>query len=161
MAVVWEDYVDVPPVTAGALARLEARHRVTLPQDYKEHAMRFAGRVPRPGVVRVGTRGRTPFGPLLFIAEGRPDPSYYSIEAMLEAIEPFQGAGRTLFVPFSTDTASAVLCFDYRKDGRAPPVVSIDYSYDPDERGAILDVAPSFTATLAGLVDLIAATRLA
>lgn len=41
----------------------------------------------------------------------------------------------------------------YGENAAAPKVVFIDLDYDPDECGAILDVAPSFEAALSMLIE--------
>lgn len=145
----WESYVSVPPETSpDAISALEGDLGVTLPDDYKQILARHAGEVTTPDTMPVGERSKTPFGPLLHLAPDAGKAMAYSIAVARERLREWGGAAAGGLVPVASNSATGYFCFDYRTTQDDPPLVFIDMTYAPDEKGAILPVAPGFSAAL-------------
>lgn len=145
----WESYVSVPPETSpDAIAALEASLGVRLPEDYKQILARHAGETTMPDTMPVGQNSSTPFGPLLHTAADAGKAMAYSIAVARERLREWGGAAAEGLVPVASNTATGYFCFDYRTAPDSPPLVFVDMNYQPDEAGAILPVAPSFSAAL-------------
>lgn len=148
--IVWSSYLEVAPETsAAAISALETTLGVDLPEDYKQALAEHAGEVTTPATMPVGERSGAPFGPLLHLApDADQDDMSYALSNAREDLREWGGGAAARLVPVASDTASGYFCLDYRQGQTNPPVVFIDMTYAPDDKGAILPVAPSFSAAL-------------
>lgn len=151
----WSPYLEVASQTSTeAIAELEQTLGVPLPEDYKQTLTRHAGEVTTPATMPVGENSGTPFGPLLHIVpDADPIDMAYSLKTARDRLGEWGGSLAAGLVPVASNTASGYFCLDYRTTRTNPPLVFIDMTYPPDEKGAILPVAPSFSAALDRLTE--------
>ncbi len=153
MSVIWEPYltgVELP--TREEIVIYEEEIGKKLPNDYKETLLKYQGQITVVNGIRVGSKNKTVFGPLLFLGETKDaDEAYYSIKNEIKFIkEEIEVEG---LIPFASDTSSGIFCFDYRNTNSDPKVVFIDSEFDLEDLGGGLPVADSFTDLLNKLED--------
>ena len=153
MDINWSDYVTPSPVVgASDVAIYASTSGMEFPEAYRMVVTAHAGQVTDRETIAVGA-GRTVVGPLFFIDKDRAHPKEaYNAYAAFDILNEWFGpddpnVGR--YVPFMSNTSTGYFCFDKSTDG--PAIVFIDIGYDPDEEGAILAVAGSFSEFLDSL----------
>ena len=148
-ALTWNDYSSgIPVVDTADIAAFEQHVGLTLPADYVDAVKAHAGQVTSLECVTVGN-GDSVFGALFFISRDalhrQHDENAYRA---LDDLREWTGKERCGLVPFASNTASGLYCFDGRDARENPPVVFADLDRDPDSPAAVITVAQSFTAFL-------------
>ncbi len=156
MPVAWEHYIDIPvEADAAAIAALEERMAISLPEEVRKILLDHAGHVTEPSAVIVGENRETPFSPILYVGGKKGQNNYtYSVEFALSTLEGWAGVDEMsslkLF-PFASNSAAGYFCLDFRNSLTSPPIVFVDLNYDLDEQGAIKPAADDFGALLTKL----------
>jgi len=148
--VIWSSYLQVTPETSmAAMSALEASLGIELPGDYKQALAQHAGEVTTPDAMPVGESSTAPFGPLLhLVSDASSSDMSYALQNARADLRDWGGAMAEWLIPIASDTSSGYFCLDYRHGRANPPVVFIDMTCAPDDKDAILAVAPSFSAAL-------------
>ena len=145
----WKSYSSgIPSVDTTEVSAFEDHVGVKLPAEYVDTVIAHAGQVTNLECVTVG-KGDSVFGALFFLSRDavyrQHDENAYKA---LDDLREWTGQERCGLVPFASNTASGLYCFDGRDARRALPVVFADLDRDPDNPAAIIEVAPSFSAFL-------------
>lgn len=147
----WLPYLEIPvPASQSDIEHSVALAEQPVPLDVQQLLKSHQGETPEPGVITVGERRQTPFGPILLVSNSEPTNEYYtySVAFAFQQISEWNPSvdGKAAFFPFATDTANNWYCVDLRAS--ANPIVFIDMSYGPNEKGAITPVASTATELL-------------
>ena len=141
----WKAYSsDIPAVRAQDIAEFESHVGCKLPADYIEAVTAHAGQVTDLECIRVG-KGDSVFGALFFVNKDagyrHHDENAYKA---LDDLRDWSGKDNCGLVPFASNTASGLFCFDCRDGSESKSVVFADLDRDPDSAAAIISVANSF-----------------
>ncbi|MEM9056265.1 MAG: SMI1/KNR4 family protein [Pseudomonadota bacterium] len=142
----WSPYSsNVPTLSQSDVAAFEAHAGCTLPTAYTQLLLAHAGHVTDRERIAVGN-GDTVFGALFFVSDDavyrHHDENAYKA---LDDLRDWTGKDECGLVPFASNTASGLFCFDFRSGDSSgePAVVFADLDRDPDGQRAVLPVADS------------------
>lgn len=150
----WLPYLEIPvPASQSDVEYSVALAQQPVPVDVQSLLKEHQGQIPEPGVITVGERRQTPFGPILLASNLEPQNDYYTYSVAFAVKQINEWAPPTgdkpAFFPFATDTANNWYCVDLRAS--SGQIVFVDMNYGPNEKGAITPVAKSVTELLANL----------
>ncbi|MGB3721239.1 MAG: SMI1/KNR4 family protein [Pacificimonas sp.] len=148
----WEPYLaDVPVPTETSIALAEQKAGARFPDDIRPFFSAVPGKTTVPEDLEIGSR-TVVLGPLILFTEDSGSAHYsYSFQKALEAMRNWGGnkaGGKLNFLPFADDTENGYFAYDLRAGSGDPGVVYIQTELAPEDDGAILPAATSFTALL-------------
>ncbi|SFS82948.1 SMI1/KNR4 family protein [Marininema halotolerans] len=124
MKIQWERAKGI--VKDETIEDMECRIGYELPLDYIDVIKENNGAIPIQDHFDIEDKSWT-FATLLEISPGKP----FSVEGMYEILKDdleIEGV-----VPFATDIADNLYCFDYRKDKKRPTIVFMDHEGEESE----------------------------
>lgn len=148
----WIDFDNaVIGVNSDEIAEIHCATGLILPQDYVDALLIHAGQSTEPEQIRVDKRC-TVFGTLYFWSTDSDQQNHHNnAYKALDDINEWSEGQLSRLLPFASNTANGIYCFDYRLAQQNPAVVFVDLEQDYQLESAIITIASSFSDLLSKL----------